>query len=143
MNKVMTIPAGRLAQWKGRNSWIADVQKGSLKAANQDKERPKYSEDSNRFPVLMVVYAPDTDTSLSKIINKELRELAYALATCSNPKPTTKEEKRATWHKTNSHLDSTDLAIPYFEYNHLPQQDRLLSTNTVNPDAMQNDDELG
>jgi hypothetical protein len=96
MCKLMTIPAGRLAQWKGRTQWAYDKQKGTVTAADQDKERPKYSEDSNRFPILMVAYTPKSDTSFSQITSKEIRELAYALATGSNPKPTTKNEKKAT-----------------------------------------------
>jgi len=134
----MTIPAGRLAQWKGQGTWNHDKLKGTIKPANQQKERPKHSEDANRFPILMVAYAPTSDTSFTQITNKQLRELAYALASCSNPKSTTKDEKRINWHKPNSTSEKTELAIPYFEYakpQHRP------TTEPENPDEMHDDDE--
>ena len=140
MHKVMTIPAGRLAQWKGRATWTHDKLNGTFTAANQDKERPKYSEDSNRFPILMVVYAPTTDTSFTQVTNKELRELAYALATCSNPKPTTKDEKRIMWHKPLSNSEKTELAIPYFEHKKPLNRQPPIPAPTY-PDAMQDDDD--
>ena len=136
----MTIPAGRLAQWKGRATWTHDKLKGTFTAANQDKERPKYSEDSNRFPILMVVYAPTSDTSFTQATNKQLRELAYALATCSNPKFTTKDEKRIIWHKPLSNSEKTELAIPYFEHKKpLNRQPPITAPN--NPDAMHDDED--
>jgi hypothetical protein len=117
-----------------------DKLKETFTAANQDKERQKYSEDSNRFPILMVVYAPTSDTSFTQVTNKQLRELAYALATCSNPKPTTKDEKRIMWHKPLSNSEKTELAIPYFEHKkQLNRQPPITAPN--NPDAMHDDDD--
>jgi len=115
------------------------MQKGILTAANQQKDRPKHSGDSNRFPILMIAYIPTTDTSLTQITNKQLGELAYALATCSNPKPTTKDEKRITWHKPNSKDEKTDLAIPYFE--HTKPHHRPQTTEPDSPNAILDDDE--
>ena len=141
MHKLMTIPAGRLAQWKGCTTWTHDNPKETLTAANQMKERPKYSEDSNRFPILMIAYAPQSDTTFSQITSKELRELAYTLATCSNPKPITKEEKRILWHKPYKPSETTDLAIPYFDTQIKPQPNRPPAAEADNPNGMHDDDE--
>ena len=87
----------------------------------------------------MVAYIPTAYTSLTQITYKQLRELAHALAAYSNPKPTTKDEKRITRHKPNSKSEKADLAIPYFEHtkpNHRPQ-----TTEPYNRNSMFDDDE--
>ena len=96
MLKLVTIPAGRLAQWKGSSKWTVDTEKGNLTSSDQTADRPKYSNDSNRFPVLMLAYGPKDDTSFSTIDHSALLELTYALAACSNPKPIMKNEKKST-----------------------------------------------
>ena len=75
MHKLVTIPAGRLAQWKGSASWTANITKDTLSSADQTTYRPKYSNDSNRFPVLVLVYGPQEDKSFSNIDNTALLAL--------------------------------------------------------------------
>ena len=41
MLKLVTIPAGRLAQWKGSSKWSANVEKGTLTSSDQSLDRPK------------------------------------------------------------------------------------------------------
>jgi ribosomal protein L37AE/L43A len=137
MLKLITIPAGRLAQWKGYSNWTANFEKGTLTSADQTADRPKHSSDSNRFPVFMLAYGPKADTSFNIIDRPALLELTHALAACSNPKPTTKDEKKIIWHNPSSQDQTTLLSIPYFG---TQTTSTTITATTTNPEGM-NDEE--
>jgi hypothetical protein len=137
MHKLVTIPAGRLAQWKGCSAWTENIVKKTLTSRDQTEDRPKHSNDSNRFPVLMLAYGPNEDTSFSTIDNTSLMELSYALAAYSNPKPISKDEKKITWHKPNAPTETTWLSIPYFEHRIRSDPD---AHETDSPERMREDE---
>jgi hypothetical protein len=108
---ILTIPAGRLVNYRGSEEW---TRSGNRIDSNQNrKNRERHSNKTNRYPIHVVLYTPKGQPGANAVTTNNLRILALIMTNYSSPKPTHKTEKHIQWHHPN-HNTKTAITITNF-----------------------------